>query len=123
VHIFDTQATGDADCFTLAPEFWTEKQTRLGRKLRYADTIYVSGPCKKAQVKPGELKLSCKAKVKPIAYALDDASQGSIGVVVRSGNVAICAEFGGVKKDEPGTFTAVAAPRPAVCPTPPGPCP
>ena len=123
VHVFNTQATGDAACFTLPMVFWTEKQTHTGRKLRYLDSSYASGPCKKAQVKPGELRLSCKAKFAPIPYTLDEPSQGGIGVAVQSGDATICAEFGGIKKDEPGSFTGVSAPRVTMCQTPPGPCP
>jgi hypothetical protein len=123
VQLFNTQATGDAACFTLPAPAWTEKPTRQGRRFKYVDSLYANGPCKTAQVRPGELKISCKAKVSPIAYSLDEPSQGSIGVVVRSGDSAVCAEFGGVNKDVPGSFVARNAPRPSACPTPPSPCP
>src|SRR5262249_54437462 len=78
------------------------------------------------------LKVVCIAKTKPIAYSLDEPTQGTLGVRFTSGAKTYCATFGGDKTVDSGTDppnpkgkgrfkskNATAAP----CPSPPSPCP
>jgi hypothetical protein len=51
------------------------------------------------------------------SISLNEPSQGSITIVLDSGNLRYCATFGGaVTRDEPGKFNAKDAPAPVACP-------
>jgi hypothetical protein len=84
-------------------------------------------PPTQVQLKNGKLKAKCKATVQPIPYSLDEATQGSIAVSLRSGGTQYCTLFGGVVGKDSGPplqlFTAKKAAPPTGCPTPPVACP
>lgn len=101
---------------------------------KYKDRLFANGPCKAAVVKDAKLlKVTCKASSQPIAYSLDEASQGSVAVQFTSGVTSYCALFGGTIARDSGTdppnlggkgqFNAKDASAPAQCPVPPSPCP
>jgi hypothetical protein len=124
VHVFNTRGTGDSACMTLPAAGWTITGTTTKRVFKYRDAAFAHGPCKTAVVRDGQLKVTCVAIAQPISYSLDEPSQGGVGVAATSGAASLCAEFGGrITRDEPLTFAATSAPRPAPCPTPPVPCP
>jgi hypothetical protein len=124
LHVFNTQGTGESACITLPAAGWTATGTPSKRVFKYRDAAFAYGPCKTAVVRDGQAKATCVATVQPIAYSLDEPSQGGVGVTATSGLASLCTEFGGrITRDEPLAFTAASAPRPAPCPTPPVPCP
>jgi hypothetical protein len=65
--------------------------------------------------------------------SLGEPSQGSVGVIFKSGSVVLCANFGGTVTKDSGTnppnpggkgqFAAKDASAPGACPTPPVTCP
>ena len=78
-----------------------------------------TGPCTSLVVKPRKLlRVSCKAAAVPIAFTLDEASQGSLAVSAAVGGAPPqCSVFGGlVLRDEPGLFKAKAATAETECP-------
>jgi hypothetical protein len=82
---------------------------KSGPQFKYKDSLYAHGPCKVAKVKGGSLlKVVCQAKAQPIAYSLDEVSQGTVGVRFNSGTVTYCAAFGGVVKKDSGTDPPIA---------------
>jgi len=79
------------------------------------------GTCRKIDLFPGRLKLTCKGP--GIGYTLDEASQGELEVELRTGggvgDERRCVRFGGlVQLDVPGRFKAKTAPATASCATP-----
>jgi hypothetical protein len=126
LHVYNP-ATGDSACFTLVNGHWLAKGNAANPAFKYSDKAFTSSACKTAAVKDAkQLKVSCQAKVQPISYSLDEPSQGSVAVIFGSGTTRYCAVFGGtIKRDSgsEGAFSALAAPAPASCPTPPAPCP
>jgi hypothetical protein len=64
------------------------------------------------------------AKVRPIAFSLDEAAQGSVVVRLVTGSRAYCSVFGPAASiDEPGTFVAASGLPAGDCPVAPAPCP
>jgi hypothetical protein len=97
----------------------------------YGDRKAVNGLCHTLRLQGGTiLPASCRTGG---AYTLDEPSQASVAVRFKSGGTEYCTVFGGTVKVDvpappiqgppPGKFLAVDAPVPAVCPTPPSPCP
>src|SRR6185369_16933384 len=71
----------------------------------------------------GSAVLRAGRRLRVNAYApgltLDEASQGSVGLVLVTDQLRYCAVFGGmVVRDEPGRFVARRAPVPGACPPP-----
>jgi hypothetical protein len=94
---------------------------------RYRDSSHAHGPCGTAQIKHGKtLKLSYKTTVAPIDFTLDEPTQGSLAVAVRSGGLEYCATFGGSVVVDSGVqrrFLAKNAPATVGCLVPPTSCP
>ncbi len=130
VQIYNANGGGDSACFDMpsAAGTWS-----FGASSKYKDNAAIYGPCKSAQVKHGSMKIVCMAKIQPIDYSLDEATQGAVGVRFTAGPRTYCAEFGGIVKKDSGTdppivggkgqFQAKDAPAPVTCPVPPAPCP
>ncbi|HXC52380.1 MAG TPA: hypothetical protein VN634_15975 [Candidatus Limnocylindrales bacterium] len=71
-----------------------------------------------ASIKSGRMKV--KARGGSIAFTLDEPSQGSLAVVLSSGERGYCTLFGGeIDSDEPGKFSAKRAGAPDPCPAGP----
>jgi hypothetical protein len=122
-------ATGEIDTYDLPAGGWKGLGKPPGSKgYKYSDRTLANGPCKTVTVKPGKLlKATCQGS--QIAFSLDEASQGRLGVWLTMGSGASslvqCLDFGGtVTKDvqaagrTTGQFKAKDAPRPPVCPVP-----
>ncbi len=133
LQVYDASGGSDSACFALpsAAGTWQGSSTT---SFKYKDGSFAHGPCKVAKVKNRTLlKVVCQAKVQPIDYSLDEATQGAVGVRFTSGTITYCARFGGVVKKDSGTdppitggkgqFVAKDAPAPLTCPTAPAPCP
>lgn len=83
----------------------------------YKDKTGVN-PCK-VSIRPFKnVKVTCKANGGPIAFSLDEASQGNLAASVALGIAGPqCASYGGlVVKDEPGQFKAKNASAAGSCP-------
>jgi hypothetical protein len=130
--VFNANGGGDTVCLALPSANWQRNSTATSYK--YKDTTYVNGPCKVAALKHGKLlKVVCQAKVQPLDYSLDEATQDVVAVRFTSGTITYCAKFGGLVKKDSGTdppitggkgqFSAKDAPAPLTCPTAPAPCP
>jgi len=133
LQVYNASAGSDSACFALpnAIGSWLGSSTS---SFKYKDGTFAHGPCKVAKVKNRTLlKVVCQAKVQPIDYSLDEATQGAVGVRFTSGTITYCAKFGGLVKKDSGTdppiaggkgqFAAKDAPAPLTCPTAPAPCP
>ena len=127
--------SGESVCFSLpsANESWVAKGKPPTPSYVYKDSKFLTGPCKSVKVKHGkQLQVACLAKTLPIAFSLDEPSQGSLAVQFRSGTTTYCATFGGDVTADSGTnppnaggkgkFKAKNAPT-GTCPLPPVPCP
>jgi len=131
VQLFNA-TTGESVCFPL-PNVGNAWQAAGRSGWKYRDSKFTNGPCKAVTFRHGKLTVSCSARSKPIAYSLDEATQGALGVRVTIGALTYCAHFGGTITNDSGTdppiaggrgqFKAIAAPTPSVCATPPTPCP
>jgi len=88
---------------------WTANPTGTVYHFHGTDVVKV------ALVKTGA---TLRVVAKSTGITLDEATQGSIGVILTSGTTRYCALFGGtIVHDEPGKFIAKNAPAPLVCPT------
>jgi hypothetical protein len=135
VQVYNANGSGESLCLSLpsAGGSWTARGDASQPRYGYRDALAVNGPCKTASMKNGKLKLSCTAKHSPIAYSLDEPSQGAMAVRVTSGVTTWCALFGGRVRRDSGTnppviggrgqFRATNAPPPATCPPAPIGCP
>jgi len=107
---------GEVATFALPAGNWQ----RRGRHATYhfKNTLAPAAPSevKVALLRDGRLMVRANA----IGITLDEASQGSVGLVLALGSTRYCARFGGtVKRDQPGLFQAKNAPLPTACPTGP----
>jgi len=128
LHIFNNAGSGDSACFPLPATRWVG--LNLDKALyQYSDPTFTSGPCDKVTIERGRLlRARCRSSVQPIAYSLDEAMQGSVGVNLTIGPATYCALFGGTitgtgDTGTGGRFRAKNAPAPTSCPTPPASCP
>ncbi len=132
--IYNAAGSGESACFILPAGSWTAKGSPPNPVYKYKDSLFTNGPCKVATVKDGKLlKVVCQAKLQPIAYSLDEMTQGAVAVRFKTGTTTYCASFGGIVKTDSGTdppvaggkgqFKAKDAPPPVVCPPAPSACP
>jgi hypothetical protein len=136
LQLYNANGSGESVCLSL-PSIggsWSASGNSVHPSYRYRDPHFTNGPCRAATVTHGKLlSVACAAKTSPIAYALDAPSQGTLAVRFTSGGQTWCAAFGGrVQRDSEadplsaggrGKFSAVNAPPPVPCPTPPIACP
>jgi hypothetical protein len=105
--------TGESATLALPAALWTQLPTG---SFRYRDPRFTMGPVRSALLRARRLA-KVSARGSEIHFTLDEPSQGSLGVVLRSGSRQYCTLFGGVvKADRPGRFLARSAPPPAGCP-------
>jgi polyhydroxybutyrate depolymerase len=126
LQVYNSNGSGEELCLALPAAGWKRK----GQGFAYKDAKQLAGPCSAAKVAPGKLEVSCDGKRVPLAYTLDEPSQGSVSARFGSGNATFCARFGGtVQKDEStsleakAAFQAKAAAAPAACQALASPCP
>ncbi len=117
--------SNDAVCFPLPASGWKAKGKAGKRTFKYTDAAFAHGPCRAATIKDGKtITVVCKATAQPIAFSLDEPTQGAVAVRVGSGSRSYCALFGGTVKDVQGKkFSARNAPAPPACPAAPVECP
>jgi hypothetical protein len=107
--------TGESQLFDLPPAGWSLRKNGTIYKFSNAGVPAGSTPAKVALLKQ---KKGMRVVAKASGLTLDEAQQGSVGVIVTTGGNRYCALFGGtVKRDEPGRFIAKNAPAPTECPT------
>src|SRR5215467_7020149 len=96
--------------FDLPKTRWTV----AGTTFRYVDSALVES----GKVSIALIGRILKVSGKKIGITLDEASQGTLDVVLTSGTIRYCAAFGpgSVKRDQPGRFIARTAPAPGSCP-------
>ena len=125
-------ATAEMDEFVLPPgSSWEAlgKSPEAKNGYRYLDRTFSQGPCKVVIVKPGKLlRATCSSKSQPIAFDLDEPTQGELNVTFQFGAAELqCMAFGGtILKDRGvgevrsgrGLFKAKDAAPPAACPSP-----
>lgn len=113
--------TGELDAIPLPALNWTRlgSATSAGHGYRYSDPTESAGPCRTVLLTPSTLRADCRGA--GLSFSLDEASQGSIGVVLTTGADAgkYCMLFGAPRKDQPGIFVSTSAPQPSTCPTVP----
>lgn len=134
VQLYNANGSGESVCVALpsVAASWRASGPPPRTTYRYKDSLATNGPCKAAAVKRGMLQVSCLAKRSPIAYSLDEPSQGALAVRFTSGATTWCAVFGGSVRRDSGTdppvdggrgqFSAKDAPAPLGCPPAPA-CP
>jgi polyhydroxybutyrate depolymerase len=120
LQVYNTNGTGESICIPLPASGWRAKRSGLA----YEDAAFAHGPCKAAKITAKRAEVSCRGKVKPLDFSLDEPTQGSVGAILRVGSLALCAEFGGTVAEDPGAarFFAKQAPAPGVCQAPRVPC-
>jgi len=126
LHVYGAGGSNDSACMPLPASGWVASGDPEHPRYDYKDAAFANGPCNRVRVKHGGmLQVSCRASVQPIAYSLDEASQGSVAVRFASGGLAYCMTFGGnVSRDVQGSaFVATKAPAPVACAVPPASCP
>jgi hypothetical protein len=118
-------STNEAMTIALPENHWRGIGDPPGsRGYDYADAGLVDGPCKKVSIRPKKLKALCRGS--GITFSLDELSQGSLAIRLRSGGTAqpqdYCMRFGGtVIKDtqaaggSSGVFKAADANPPFGC--------
>ncbi len=114
--------SGEASEAVLPAGNWT----RSGSGYRYLDRRQEDGPCRKVSLVPGRISGTCSGA--ELGFTLDEASQGSLGLLFEAGSEArYCAVAGGrIARDSGtgtdsrgrGSFVASGAPAPASCPVP-----
>jgi hypothetical protein len=136
VQLYNANGSGESVCIAL-PSIagsWRASGPPAKPRYRYKDAAFADGPCKTASIAIGNgIKVACSAKHAPIAYSLDEPSQGAMAVRLTSGGTTWCAVFGGRVMRDAGTelpldggrgqFSATDAPPPSTCPPAPVPCP
>ena len=102
--------TMESSTFNLPSMHWTLS----GTTFRYVDSALVES----GKVKIALIGRILKVSGKKIGITLDEASQGTLDVVLTSGTIRYCAAFGpgSVKRDQPGRFIARSAAAPGSCP-------
>ena len=136
VQLYNANGSGESTCLALpsVAGSWRLSGLPSRPKYRYKDAAAANGPCKTAAIAIGSgIKVICTAKQAPLAYSLDEPSQGAIAVRITSGGTTWCATFGGQVVRDSGTdppvdggrgqFSAKDAPAPAACPPAPATCP
>ncbi len=136
VQLYNANGSGESLCIALPSVggSWRLSGPPSRPKYRYKDAVSAHGPCKAAAIAMGSgIKVSCNAKRAPLAYSLDEPSQGALAVRITSGATTWCATFGGRVVRDSGTappiaggrgqFSAKDAPAPAACPPAPHACP
>ena len=136
LQLYNANGSGESVCLPLpsVAGSWTVSGDPSRPKYRYRDSHFSNGPCKSVKIQDGKLvSASCNAKLSPIAYSLDEPSQGAMAVRLTSGTTTWCAAFGGRVTRDSGTdppvpggrgqFKASDAPRPMACPVAPVACP
>jgi len=125
LQVYNATGTGESVCLSLPAGGWSATGAPSTPGLRYRDTAAAYGPCSRAELRHGkQLKVSCLARAHPIAYSLDEVSQGAVAVRLASGTASYCMVFGGlVRHDSHVEFKALRAPTPVSCAPPPVPCP
>ncbi len=130
LHVFNSAGGADSACFHLAGANWRLTRTTF----MYKDKSLATSPVKVATLKKGLLQFTASGKGPiPITYRLGEPSQGSVGVIFKSGSTVWCANFGGIVTKDSGTnppnpggkgqFAAKDASAPGACPTAPDTCP
>jgi len=132
LQLYNAAGTGESMCIVLPGTGWSASGTTRP-SWRYRDALFAAGPCSAATITHGRLKVKCAAKAQPIAYALDEPSQGAMAVRFGTGPTTWCARFGGRVQRDSGTdppiaggrgqFAAVDAVAPSTCPPAPVACP
>jgi hypothetical protein len=110
----ENPVSGESVTLELPAENW---EMRHLNDYAYLDKTPADGPCRKATFRNGLLSVRCLGA--GIAFTLDEASQGSLDVRVRSGSGGLlhCLEFeGNGASDRPGLFRVANSPKPAACP-------
>jgi len=133
LQLYNANGSGESVCIPLPAENWQGKGKFPTPKYAYKDADAVQGPCKTVSIQHGKLlKAVCSAKLEPIAYSLDEPTQGALAVRFVSGTTSYCATFGGQIGTDSGTdppnpggkgkFKAKNAPA-VPCPPAPAACP
>ena len=134
LQIYNANGSGESICVALPSGGWLASGQASLPVYEYKDTAFANGPCKAATVKHAKLlKVTCQAKLQPIAYSLDEPAQGTVAVRFTSGSTTYCASFGGVVSKDSGTdppiaggkgvFSAKDSAPPFPCPAAPASCP
>lgn len=117
--------SAETDTYALPAANWTVSGdvTQL-RGYAYRDSETTAGPCKSIKLrKGGRLKVKCAGP--SLAFTLDEASQGALGISLQFDTLDACALFGGLAKHDTssaggnvGRFVAANAQEPAACQAP-----
>ena len=114
--VISNPTTGERARFPTSARDWTVNT--LGTIFRFQNHL-ASGPGSEVRTivikNRGKLKISARA----LGITLDEETQQSLSVVMRTGTRRYCFLFGGrIGKDRPGRFVAHKAPAPDACPVP-----
>ena len=109
-------STGEQQTIPLPATYWKRLgSTIAGQGYVYNDKAGIAGPCQSIVLKPSSLRASCRGA---LSFSLDEPSQGSLGVVLSTGDHAgkYCMLFGSPVRDVTGSFLSKSAPQPIACP-------
>lgn len=114
--------SGELESATLAAGQWTAKPSPTGG-ITHRFKGSKTDPCQKVTVSNGKIEATCKGA--GLGFTLDEATQGTLALRLRTGTVSYCANFGGTVQRDSGTlgagkgsFKAKDAPAPASCSAP-----
>lgn len=114
--------SGELTSATLAATKWTVRSSPKGG-ITYRLKGGPTDPCQKITVSNGKIEAKCQGT--GLGFTLDEATQGTLALRLRTGTISYCASFGGAVQHDFGTlgvgkgsFKAQSAPAPASCPVP-----
>lgn len=112
-------STAETATVSLPASGWREARPGSTRRAyQYKDSSGADGPCRKAKISAGRIKLDCKGA---FGFSLNEAQQGELAVVFTHGSpeTRLCTLFqgGNVRKDEPGVFEGKRQAADRSCPT------
>jgi len=86
--------SGEATSIALPAGGWTGRGAPAGAKgYDYKDRNGVYGPCRRAQLRDGQLLVQCRGD---LGFTLDEPAQGALTFALRAGGQLSCAHFGGL---------------------------
>jgi outer membrane protein assembly factor BamB len=99
------EGTLEADTLSLPSTGWVALGAPPGsRGYQYVDSTGAGGACRRVRVKRGLIKVNCLGSQGPIAFSLDEPTQGALTLSLQLGGAETqCTKFGGDVRSDSGT--------------------
>lgn len=107
--------SGETAVLDLPPSLWSRNASGTAYRFRNRTAPAGPSPVRLAMIRD---RSGVRVMARTTGITLDEATQGSIGLLFTTGSLRYCALFDGasVMRDAPGVFSARRAPAPASCP-------